>query len=410
MKKVERIVLTIITFAAILILAVTYDRNTFGDFTRGENIPYRSTFSKDNKNKFSSKRSLKIESEDFNDAMYLKTIQVKPNTAYKFSVYVKTEEVQREQNDKIAGANISILGTVEKSESIVGTSDWRKINLLYDSKNNTELQIALRLGGHNGYAKGTCYFSDFEVEEAKIPRDSTWNVLALTFTSTDVEVLIDGKLKKVKINMNKNDMQTVEEDLKRYKNSISEISNNKIQVNYDSYIIKTPINKVSYSDENGYYVAPEDIEETLQEYLRAKEYDYIYAIVRITDQNASASVPTLDWIGLGGMDYLGIGYSVIRLPDNRNNYIYKYSKYNTFPEEVFIHEFLHTLERNSKEQGKDIIPLHDYEKYDYEIEEKESLKKWYADYMNKNIKTENGYVGLDEDIYYSKPIKESYFE
>ena len=110
------------------------------------------------------------------------------------------------------------------------------------------------------------------------------------------------------------------------------------------------------------------------------------------------------------MDYLGIGYSVIRLPDNRNNYIYKYSQFNTFPEEVFIHEFLHTLERNSEELGQDIIPLHDHEKYGYKVEEKESLKQWYIDYMNKSIQSGDSYVGLDESIYYSKPIRNSYFD
>lgn len=45
------------------------------------------------------------------------------------------------------------------------------------------------------------------------------------------------------------------------------------------------------------------------------------------------------------MDYYGIGFSNIRLPNDSKSYIYKYNmKINTFPEEVFLHEFLHTLE------------------------------------------------------------------
>ena len=72
-------------------------------------------------------------------------------------------------------------------------------------------------------------------------------------------------------------------------------------------------------------------------------------------------------IGLdcGAMEYNGIGYSNIRLPDDRNSNIYKYTSNNTFPEEVFVHEFLHTLERNEEENGNDIAALHDYELYGY---------------------------------------------
>lgn len=40
------------------------------------------------------------------------------------------------------------------------------------------------------------------------------------------------------------------------------------------------------------------------------------------------------------MDYYGIGFSNIRLPNDSKSYIYKYdSRINAFPEEVFLHEF-----------------------------------------------------------------------
>ena len=69
------------------------------------------------------------------------------------------------------------------------------------------------------------------------------------------------------------------------------------------------------------------------------------------------------------MDYYGIGFSNIRLPNDSKSYIYKYdSRINAFPEEVFLHEFLHTLERNAKEYGYERPELHDYEKYGYQNE------------------------------------------
>ena len=111
------------------------------------------------------------------------------------------------------------------------------------------------------------------------------------------------------------------------------------------------------------------------------------------------------------MDYYGIGFSNIRLPNDSKSYIYKYNtNINTFPEEVFLHEFLHSLERNAKEYGYERPELHDYEKYGYKNEALIGQKKWYTDYMNDDIKTTSGKIGLPQEIYNLKPAKNSNFE
>lgn len=111
------------------------------------------------------------------------------------------------------------------------------------------------------------------------------------------------------------------------------------------------------------------------------------------------------------MDYYGIGFSNIRLPNSSKSYVYKYdSLINKFPEEVLLHEFLHSLERTSQEYGYEIPALHDYEKYGYQNEKLIGQKKWYLDYMNKSIKTSSGNIGLPEEVYNLKPAKQSDFE
>ena len=90
-------------------------------------------------------------------------------------------------------------------------------------------------------------------------------------------------------------------------------------------------------------------------------------------------------IGLGSMEYDQIGFSNIRLPDDRNSRIYQYSSYNSFPEEVFVHEFLHTLERNEMENGNDIAELHSYTEYGYSQNATNGLLRWYEDYMQNTI-------------------------
>lgn len=111
------------------------------------------------------------------------------------------------------------------------------------------------------------------------------------------------------------------------------------------------------------------------------------------------------------MDLYGIGYSNIRLPNSSSSYIYTYDPYvNTFPEEVFIHEFLHSLERILQERGYNIPALHDYEKYGYTEQRLIGLKNWYQDYMNCNIRTDNGeLIGLDKSVYTITPPADSDF-
>lgn len=113
------------------------------------------------------------------------------------------------------------------------------------------------------------------------------------------------------------------------------------------------------------------------------------------------------------MDLYGIGFSNIRFASDNTNYVHEYnSRINTFSEEVFMHEFLHTLERTAKEHGYDTADLHDYEKYGYSEENLIGLKKWYQDYMRCKIsdKASNQYVGLNEKVFVLKPIHENNFK
>ena len=111
------------------------------------------------------------------------------------------------------------------------------------------------------------------------------------------------------------------------------------------------------------------------------------------------------------MDLYGIGFSNIRLPNDRSSYMYTYDPYiNTFPEEVFIHEYLHSLERILQERGYDIPELHDNSKYGYENKRLIGLKEWYRDYMLCEIRANDGRnVGLDEIVYTLTPPAQSDF-
>ena len=68
------------------------------------------------------------------------------------------------------------------------------------------------------------------------------------------------------------------------------------------------------------------------------------------------------------------------------------------------------MERNAEEYGYQIPALHDYEKYGYKNQNLTGLEDWYRAYMNKTIKTSNGYIGLPEQIYKLKPAKNTDFQ
>ena len=111
------------------------------------------------------------------------------------------------------------------------------------------------------------------------------------------------------------------------------------------------------------------------------------------------------------MDLYGIGYSNIRLPNDSSSYIYSYDpRINIFPEEVFVHEYLHSLERILQERSYDIPQLHDNNKYGYDNQKLIGLKEWYKDYMTCNIRNSEGkLIGLDEVVYTLTPPAKSDF-
>ena len=410
-RNVKSLIINLFTFG-ILITAVYlafqfYQSNNFNEFIRSEAKLNRSEFKRDEETKYSDISSYKITSKEFNDAMFSKEIQVERNTPYKVSCMIKTKGVQANKNASSIGAQISIYNTVERSVAISGDSDWQRVEFIFNSKNRDTVDIAFRLGGTEGYAKGEAWFSDFKIEEGQAEEDSNWNFACFIFENTDV--VIDNK--EIDIQVTNTDITDIKNTIERFEESCNELSEGKMTADCDIYEIQNPITSLSYDNEFGYYVAPEDIEEQIKGIINQNNYDHIFVVVRLGNEEYEDDIEIKDWIGLGSMDYYGIGFSNIRLPNSSRSYIYKYdTRVNRFPEEVFLHEFLHSLERTAEEYDYDIPALHDYKEYGYENEYLIGQREWYKDYMNQEIYTSNGYVGLPNEIYTLKPAKKSNFE
>lgn len=404
-------ILSNILFVAMIAIALffIYDyfvTNNFNDYTKSALIQNSSEFKRDRDVKYSSQRSFKIHSPEFNDAMISKEIQVKKNTPYRLSCMVKTENVESENNKTGSGAHLSIDGKTTRSIAITGTKDWQKIELLFNSKNEDKVKIGFRLGGYIDKCKGTAWFSDMKVEEGTPDTSNEWKFACFIYNTTDVTL----NNKNIKLSVTNSDVKDIKNTITRFEESCNSLSKGKMTATTDIYAIDKPLKKLSYDEEFGYYVAPEDVEKDIKATINKNNYDHIFVVIRLGDDYYKDDIQVNDWIGLGSMDYYGIGFSNIRLPNDSRSYVYKYDpRINLFPEEVFLHEFLHSLERNAKEAGYERPALHDYEKYGYTIEKLIGQKRWYTDYMNKEINYNGTKIGLPEEVYTLKPAKQQDF-
>lgn len=408
--NIKSLIIDMITFIILIIALYVayqfYQKNNLNGFILSEanlNISY---FQRDEELKYSDVSSYKITSNEFNDAMLSKKIDVQKNTPYKVTCMVKTKNVTAEKNSYGIGAQISITDTTERSVAISGDNDWQKIELIFNSKNRTTVDIGFRLGGVNGLAKGEVWFSDFKIEQGQPDEDNNWNMACFIFQNTNVNI----NNHQINIQTTSTDISDIKNTINRFENACNELSEGKMTAKCDIYQIQEPITSLSYDEEFGYFVSPEDIENQIKDIINKNNYDHIFAVVRLGNEEYQNDIEIKDWIGLGSMDYYGIGFSNIRLPNSAKSYIYKYSKtVNQFPEEVFLHEFIHSLERTAGEYGYEIPALHDYENYGYENAYLIGQKEWYKDYMNKAIYNSDGYIGLPNEIYTLKPAKQSNF-
>lgn len=279
----------------ILILAFNfYKHNNFNEFIRSEMNLHTSEFKRDSETKYSKTDSYRITSNTKNDATIYKKVKVEKNTPYKVTCMVKTENVIPENEISGIGAQISIIGTTEKSIAITGTQEWQKIEMIFNSKDREKVDIGFRLGGYLGECTGTAWFSDFTFEEGTLSQNNNWRFACFIFENTDVT--INGK--NVKLSMTDTDIFDIRDTMKRFRTTIREISNSKIIADYDTYIVREPINKLSYDQEFGYYVSAEDIENSIKDIVKENEYDHIFVVIRLGDEEHKNDIQINDWIGL----------------------------------------------------------------------------------------------------------------
>lgn len=293
-NKIVNIISWIIIILILLLAFNFYRKNNFNEYIRSEMNLHTSQFKRDSNVKYSKTSSYEIISEKLNDATFYKRIKVQKNTPYKVTCMVKTEDIIAENDVSGIGAQISVIGTTEKSVAITGTQDWQKIEMIFNSKDREEIDIGFRLGGYLGKCTGKAWFSDFTLEEGTSNESNNWNFACFIFENTDV--VVDGK--EIKISVTENDISDIRDTISRFEKNVSGLSENKITVDCDVYRINDPITKLSYDEEFGYFVASEDIENSIKDIVSQNNYDHIFAIIRLGNEEYANDIQINDWIGL----------------------------------------------------------------------------------------------------------------
>jgi len=133
-------------------------------------------------------RSIRIDAPEPNDARWIQTVAVEPNTLYELSGWIRTRDVERSAQAVDAGANLAVMGTWTRTETVRGTNGWTYRSVRFDSGPSTSVTIGARLGFWSGTTTGTAWFDDVRLAPAKRTLPARWKVLVLIYGRTDIEV------------------------------------------------------------------------------------------------------------------------------------------------------------------------------------------------------------------------------
>jgi putative membrane-bound dehydrogenase-like protein len=102
-------------------------------------------------------RALKLESQAGSDTSWYADVTLEPHTDYRLSAWVKTENVRGAM-----GALLNVHGTEYRTNPVRGTSDWRKVEVTFNTGTATRFSINCLFGGW-GRSTGAAWYDDIEL-------------------------------------------------------------------------------------------------------------------------------------------------------------------------------------------------------------------------------------------------------
>ena len=125
--------------------------------------------------------SAKITNANTNDARFVYSLTVKPESMYKFSGYILVDSMEDFGN----GANLAIEDVYSFSETVYDTQgQWKYVEWYGETgEGQTEVLLDVRIGGYGAESQGIAYFDDISVEEVSALPDGV--IASLWYTVDD---------------------------------------------------------------------------------------------------------------------------------------------------------------------------------------------------------------------------------
>jgi hypothetical protein len=98
-----------------------------------------------------------------NDIMLQQRVRVDPAGTYLVAGWVRTRDVEIQQEGGALGANLSVFSLGQSSASVAGSSDWTYVTHVFSAGGLSEVVICARLGGTFSACTGTAWFDDLHV-------------------------------------------------------------------------------------------------------------------------------------------------------------------------------------------------------------------------------------------------------
>ena len=110
--------------------------------------------------------SLLITSKDGGDAAWTTTVDVEPRSMYRLSGWIKTENLTPKTAPGVRPGKGALMNLHNiqptATAAVAGTSEWTKVQVVFNSGDQADLQVNCLLGGW-GFATGAAYYDDVEL-------------------------------------------------------------------------------------------------------------------------------------------------------------------------------------------------------------------------------------------------------
>jgi|GEM_PF-5979139 len=274
------------------------------------------------------------------DAMFVRNFEVEPNTYFTFTAEVHSTGTSAhlwwEREDGWLWTRAS------HNSSISG---WQTLELKFNSQNYSQVRLALRHGFSGDDSHGITQFRNVRLIQHETTYDNNWHILGVVIRNIDVNISGIGR---VQLQMSERDERVAAEMFNRAFSALPIMADGRMTITREVHFIDVPLTSVSPLW-GGYWASPNDIYPLISDLLATQRFDHVSSIIRL-NRTGSPNIPTVGWSGLASFRE-DIGFCLTQLGPAYNWWHPFYENVNSGTRSPVVHEFIHTLERNSRDRG-----------------------------------------------------------